>query len=330
MIRSGTGRCGRVMESRKLQHTPRASQGQACFICFILVLTTLCNAEGSSVAYLKKMMLEKDDSMRTPVELLRLVDKPSLHISAAPKDVRVREGLPFSLRCEAQGIPAPVISWKFNGKTITQGEHEGERNFAELLMNIGKETVQSSNTAAQLQIPCATYKHAGYYECVAENGFTTVSATAKVGIGNAESLNQSSFLALPAIAQNGCSNTVLLEEGQRVPKIYMWTDFRFEVIGASVQLFCRASGYPEPIIKWYRRDGKEIVNVDGFNVLDNGDLLIRHGTWEDAGLYFCKASNDYGVSESQTFYYPTAVSKLVILLRLPNGHLVSFSRRKMK
>ncbi|KFD71283.1 hypothetical protein M514_03531 [Trichuris suis] len=296
MIRCGSGHCGHVMESRKLKHTPRAGQGQAYFISFILVLTTLCNAEGSSVAYIKKLMLEKDDPMRSPVELFRLVDKPSLHISAAPKDVRVREGVSFSLRCEAQGIPAPVISWKFNGKSIAQGEHENEGNLAELLMNIGKEVVQSSNTAAQLHIPCATYKHAGYYECVAENGFTTVSATAKVDVGN----------ALPAIAQNECTDSLLMEEGQRAPKIYMWTDFRFEVIGASVQLFCRASGNPDPVIKWYRWDGKEIVNADGFNVLDNGDLFIRHGTWEDAGLYFCKASNDFGVSESQTFYYPTA------------------------
>uniref|UniRef100_A0A5S6QN04 Ig-like domain-containing protein n=1 Tax=Trichuris muris TaxID=70415 RepID=A0A5S6QN04_TRIMR len=292
-------RYGRLMESKRLKHVFRASRGQTNLIFLILVTVVLSKVEGSSVAYLKKLLQEKEDSINSHAELYHLVEKPSLHISAAPKDIQIGQGTSVSLRCDAQGIPTPTISWKFNGNSILQGKRESERNLFELLMNGGEETVQSSNTAAQLYIPCATYEQDGNYECVAENGFATVSAKARVVVDK----------TLPAVAHSECVGRFLAEESERTPKIYMWTDFRFEVIGASVQLFCRASGNPEPKVSWYRADGRQIVSGGRFNILDNGDLLIRHGMWDDAGLYFCKATNNLGMSEVQTFYYPTAVRK---------------------
>lgn len=33
-------------------------------------------------------------------------------------------------------------------------------------------------------------------------------------------------------------------------QIYMWTDGRFELLGASAQLFCRAKGTPTPKVYW--------------------------------------------------------------------------------
>ena len=38
----------------------------------------------------------------------------------------------------------------------------------------------------------------------------------------------------------------------------MWTAQRLEMMGADVQLFCRATGYPRPQITWLDKDGNRI------------------------------------------------------------------------
>ena len=38
----------------------------------------------------------------------------------------------------------------------------------------------------------------------------------------------------------------------------MWTAQRLEIEGADVQLFCRATGLPEPSISWQDSDGNTL------------------------------------------------------------------------
>ncbi|KRX25894.1 Hemicentin-2 [Trichinella nelsoni] len=255
---------------------------QLMFALFILLLISVSHdINGSSLTYLKKLLHGKApyDSI-TPIQPVKLLEQPSIHISLLPNSVLTVEGTPVSLHCAAHGVPTPVIYWKFNGEYLPQGKLEKDRPEMELLMNIGQRTLQSSNTAGQLEIDCITVDQAGIYECVANNGITEVSAKAVI-----------------AVKEN----------------------FRIEMEEASVQLFCRAKGNPMPEIQWFTGDGKRIINDNRFQILKSGDLLIKRGNWKLAGLYICKAINELGEDDIQTFYYPTAVCVVLINVMDFNG-----------
>ena len=50
-------------------------------------------------------------------------------------------------------------------------------------------------------------------------------------------------------------------------RIYLWTSVRLELEGTTVQLFCRAEGYPAPKCSWrYSEYGDEIVDDDQHQV----------------------------------------------------------------
>ncbi|KRZ31550.1 Neural/ectodermal development factor IMP-L2 [Trichinella pseudospiralis] len=279
-------------ETTKAKNTRTQLQtSQLMFTLFILLLISVSHdINGSSLTYLKKLLHGKAPyDSATPIQPVKLLEQPSIHISLLPKSVLTVEGTPVSLHCAAHGVPTPVIYWKFNGEYLPQGKPEKDRPEMELFMNIGQRTLQSSNTAGQLEIGCITVDQAGIYECVANNGITEVSAKAVIAVK--ENTPQSSM----------CSN-----DGELPPKIYMWTDFRIEMEDASVQLFCRVKGNPMPEIQWFRGDGKRIINDNQFQILKSGDLLIKRGNWRLAGLYICKAINELGEDDIQTFYYPTA------------------------
>ena len=88
----------------------------------------------------------------------------------------------------------------------------------------------------------------------------------------------------------------------------MWSKTRLEVIGSEVQLFCRSSGFPKPVVSWIGPDGMPVTTFDGrFKVTDSGDLWIKDLSWSDMGSYTCIASNPIGDDHSMTFLYPTMV-----------------------
>ncbi|XP_031565647.1 hemicentin-1-like isoform X2 [Actinia tenebrosa] len=64
-----------------------------------------------------------------------------------------------------------------------------------------------------------------------------------------------------------------------------------------VQLRCRASGVPSPMITWYRRDGS--VMPSRYRIIQ-GDLHITKITKEQEGSYVCVASNVLGASSTET------------------------------
>jgi len=43
-------------------------------------------------------------------------------------------------------------------------------------------------------------------------------------------------------------------------RIYMWTSQRLAETGQDAQLYCRASGSPQPTVTWYDPDEREIVS----------------------------------------------------------------------
>ena len=97
----------------------------------------------------------------------------------------------------------------------------------------------------------------------------------------------------------------------------MWSSLRLEYEGASVQLYCRAEGYPAPKCNWRYLDyGAPIEDDDVHQILPNGDLLITDIAWsKNMGDYFCRCENNGGYDEISTFLYPVSIIQLVSMMQ---------------
>lgn len=61
--------------------------------------------------------------------------------------------------------------------------------------------------------------------------------------------------------------------------------------GLDVTLECRATGYPSPVTKWFKRGSKLPVSA---RMEENGDLKIIRTMYDDAGVYHCEIENGVG------------------------------------
>ncbi|CAJ0935454.1 unnamed protein product, partial [Mesorhabditis belari] len=207
-------------------------------------------------------------------------EKLSLRIATKPESQMVKSGSSFELSCEAIGTPPPVFTWLLNGKPIVGGQ---DNNLLEKLHNVGKTTVETSITRTTIKIPCAEKKHRGKYTCVVTNGFITEKADARIVVAG---------------GQSKCS-----KEGQP-PQIVQYTESRFEREGNTVQLFCRTIGAKS--IAWYGPEREFLNHAPGYEVLENGDLLIRSASWKHLGVFTCVATNEFGEARAEAFFYPPA------------------------
>ncbi|CAG9531265.1 unnamed protein product [Cercopithifilaria johnstoni] len=208
-----------------------------------------------------------------------LTEAPYLHFTKTPKEVEISEGNELVLKCEAIGIPPPVIEWARNDNLIHAME---ESNGAEKLHNAGLSTTQYGVTVSKMVVPCIKTKNAAKYKCLASNGYQKLESGTIVVEGNVK-----------------CS------QKHSPPIINMWTDSRFERSGATVQLFCRVYETPRPNITWYNEENSKLNDVKKYKILSNGDLIIYDTQWEDLGVYVCIASNKYGQDRITAFFYPT-------------------------
>lgn len=63
-------------------------------------------------------------------------------------------------------------------------------------------------------------------------------------------------------------------------------------IGRPAELTCIASGSPSPQLTWWKLNGSLPVN----STVRDGELRLVNVTQEDAGIYFCEASNVEGTA----------------------------------
>ncbi|KAK6110600.1 Immunoglobulin I-set domain family protein [Brugia pahangi] len=255
-------------------------------VFYLLILTSLTISTLRQRDIFEKSHIVETDTGKD-IEVLNsnfnaehLTEAPYLHFTKTPKAVEIAVGNELVLKCEAIGIPPPIIEWAYNGNII---HAIAESNAAEKLHNADLNTIQYGVTASKMVVPCIKTKDTAEYKCLASNGHQKLEST----------------------------TTVVVEEKAKcwrkhsAPVISMWTDGRFEISGATVQLFCRVNGTPQSNITWYNEENCKLDNVKKYKILANGDLVIYDTQWEDLGVYTCIASNEYGEDRIMAFFYPT-------------------------
>ncbi|CAN8023561.1 unnamed protein product [Ixodes persulcatus] len=110
-----------------------------------------------------------------------------------------------------------------------------------------------SFTRSRLFIDCASAQFdEAEYTCVAENPYHRVSKTTKVKVSKIGGARSSPM----------CLVKKSFDHPGSPARITMWTHTRLELMGSTVQLFCRPSGSPKPAVAWFGPDD---------NVLQSGD-----------------------------------------------------------
>ncbi|XP_049270622.1 hemicentin-1 [Rhipicephalus sanguineus] len=120
---------------------------------------------------------------------------------------------------------------------------------------------------SELVLDSIAQRDQGSYTCVAENGAGQHKATANVVVG-----------VSPVIAEAPPYTEV--------------------AAGGDVWLHCTARGDPAPKVFWLR-DGHQVDNAGGrIRHWDNGSLHIEPVEVDDAGEYYCLASNKFGMVQT--------------------------------
>ncbi|PAV86522.1 hypothetical protein WR25_24254 [Diploscapter pachys] len=73
-----------------------------------------------------------------------------------------------------------------------------------------------------------------------------------------------------------------------------------------MQLLCRHTDKEASVI-WFNRDMEKINNNEAYEILPNGDLMIRNADFDrDTGVFTCVVANESGESRAEAFFYAAA------------------------
>ncbi|KAL7041295.1 hypothetical protein ACKWTF_000713 [Chironomus riparius] len=208
----------------------------------------------------------------TATGILNVYSTPMLVIRPSPKVVEAP--LDVTFECKASGQPQPLIFWSI----------EGNRSLIFPPNNFDRfETSITPESSSILTLPSTAKSDNGIVVvCSAVNAVGSVSVRARLTISSQEDKP-------PPIIILGPVN-------QTLP------------VKSMVNLMCKASGHPTPVISWYL-DGNPVVNSDRINISDTGNLIIIDLDKNvDQGLYTCVASSRSGKSTWSGYLkldYPT-------------------------
>lgn len=209
------------------------------------------------------------------------------------------------LHCKVGGRE-PTIHWLKDGVRIQQGESRDYRNDQAQYEDTGV-VMGKSYTSSKLFLDCVNEASEGVYTCVGETPTERITQSTNLVIRSPNG----DLLDIPEAAAEQFSHRTCLEKrsvGNTAARIFLWTYLRLELMDEAVQLFCRSEGSPSPQVEWFDNAGNKILptssELSDYEILGNGDLLIKRLQWKHMGQFKCSASNGEGSDTQSIFIYP--------------------------
>uniref|UniRef100_A0A8C1JC98 Contactin 1b n=1 Tax=Cyprinus carpio TaxID=7962 RepID=A0A8C1JC98_CYPCA len=163
-------------------------------------------------------------------------------------------GSELTLRCVAVGKPLPWIRWLKDGYSYGKGE---------------------------LKFSSLTFEDSGMYQCIAENEWGTIYASAELRVVS----------CAPTFIYNPVKKVLLGAENGRVV------------------IECKPRAAPKPKFIW-KRGSELLTNSSRMLIWDDGSLEILNVSKSDEGSYTCYAENDHGKSNSTGTLTITEATKI--------------------
>ncbi|XP_078281510.1 basement membrane-specific heparan sulfate proteoglycan core protein [Rhinoraja longicauda] len=197
-------------------------------------------------------------------------------VQVSPQRIEVPEGDTVRLYCRAGGHPTPTLTWKKRGGELppqavslfgflpmrTVGSAKNlERRIQELQAKIERTDIGT------LVIPSITSAHSGVYLCVGTNA---------------------------AGSSEGRIDVMVFASQGSVPVVRIHPSPAKVRDGETLELYCQATGDPQPVITWRRARGRLTSNHQVQGPL----LRIRPASRAEAGDYVCHAENSLGMQDA--------------------------------
>ncbi|KAM4587784.1 contactin-4 isoform 1-T1 [Odontesthes bonariensis] len=187
-----------------------------------------------------------------------------LHWAQTVKDAHMAIDANLQWECKAIGKPRPTYRWLKNGQPLTA---------------TGRVHVE----AGRLTISKITLSDSGMYQCVAENEFGSVYASAELKV----------VASPPDFTQRPVKKSTVIQRG------------------AEMVLECRPSASPRASISWWR-GGEFLKSSERQTIMEDGTLRITNISKSDEGRYTCVARNHFGASSSAGILVVKEPTKIIV------------------
>ncbi|GFS23806.1 neural cell adhesion molecule L1-like protein [Elysia marginata] len=178
------------------------------------------------------------------------------YFTEEPQDVEIGVGGDAEFRCSADGSPKPDIAWFINGESLDTAMVTDKR--------LADPNKFSSPETGKL-----------YFTNVAKTDYMVIQC-------NASNIHGYVF------------SDVYLNILEEAPTIIDPPEaISVSAEGTSVNVTCRTTGKPDPIITWFK-DEQQITG-GRYRILPSGSLNIAAVVLADAGQFVCQASNKFGL-----------------------------------
>ncbi|XP_032907247.1 contactin-5 isoform X2 [Catharus ustulatus] len=164
-------------------------------------------------------------------------------------DTQLDSGDQLRWECKATGKPRPTYRWLKNGAPLWP------QNRIEMINGV-------------LMIQSVNVSDAGMYQCLAENKYGTIYASAELKI----------LASPPTFPLNQMKKTIIVTKGQEVV------------------IECKPQASPKPTITWKKGD-KVLRESKRITILPHGSLRILNASKSDEGRYLCQGVNVFGSAE---------------------------------
>ncbi|EHA98366.1 Hemicentin-1, partial [Heterocephalus glaber] len=301
--------------------------------CHVMPRATPCRRVGASDSGTYACVATSEAGEARRHFQLTVMDPPHIQDSGQPAELTLTAGAPMELLCDARGIPPPNITWHKDGQALLgpEGGSRGGLVFrveAAQVGDAGLYTCLAESPAGEaeksfrvrVQAPPNVVGPRGprsvvglapgqlVLECSVEAEPAPEIEWHRDGVllqadTHTQFPERGRFLQLRALSaadsctarnQAGSTSVAFRVEIHTAPAIQPGPPAVNASENQTALLPCRASGEPPPLVSW-RKDGAPLdPGSPRVEVLADGSLRIQPVLSQDAGHYFCLASNSAG------------------------------------